>query len=529
MITKSTKNVFLFYLLLLCSFYLNAQIVRNSNQLIDAINEGRREIILQRGTEFSVSNTLRIQASTNIIRAETGTPLNDRPVVRLTNANRVLFTATDNIQFRRIILRGVRGSEDRHQAINVTNIRDLVINNCVINSFGVGVLSRGNANRIQGWQITGNVFRNISLRFFAINRTGDGNSTAVAGGFNIENNIFERTLDGFGNSETRGISIDGGNRGISVFNCRNSTIVNNRFINVGLALSRVQNITIRDNDFISNLSLNDEFVHIEEMCRNVRVNDNTFESGNNPEFALIDMNGSDRIIINRNVARGTARNFLRTNRYNNIITIRGNRLNGLRLPSGRNDIINIAGCGANAVEISNNDWNSNFVARVRRGTFHWNRFDDLELFPSGTGFIRFNFYYRCRTGNCGGMQVGTVSGNDPRETEVVGECNASRNFIGARPPEDFPVSKSINTNEIESNISISPNPVRSNQNITVNGDISENTIVNIYDLTGRHIYSQKLSASNNIIDTSRSTTSGLFFVEILTNNESVFSTKLIVN
>jgi len=540
------------------SFALQAQVPRvvsTSAELMNAVQDGARIIELQRNTVFLISNQLTVQASTNIIRSQpnvSGQPKLSRAIIRATNGSRRLFLVRgDNTVFQNLIMRGVQGSRDPHQAIFAGNVKNLRVTNCLIEDFGIGVISRQNVDRLEGWRINRCVFRNISLRNFAINRTGDGSSTAVAGRFMITNNTFERTFSSdIFSSETRGISIDGGNRGISVFDCRNSVISGNTFRNVSLAFSRVRNVIVNgSNRFIADLPLQDELLHIEELCNNIEITGNTFDHRlDNPNFSMIDMNGSNDIDIRSNTAIGLPEHFVRATRYNNRINIVQNNLNDVVLPNGVDEIITIEGCGGNAININNNNWNNRYIAFVRLGTYFWNRFDDLSLFsgplrqsdinnvePQFRAFVNMNFYYRCQRGeNCGTPQLGTVRGNDPRRVNRTSSiCGRQANFFGntnTRPVNTFPAQKVLgDIDEKITNVSLYPNPVNAQHIIRVDGDLPVDTVANVYDFTGKLIYNQTLT-TDKIIDLSTVNSKGMFLIQIVDNNKSevIFADKLIV-
>jgi len=79
-------------------------------------------------------------------------------------------------------------------------------------------------------------------------------------------------------------------------------------------------------------------------------------------------------------------------------------------------------------------------------------------------------------------------------------------------------------------ISIYPNPVNGNLNIYLNGDELKDVTVNVFDISGRMVYTEKISArageANTIINT-ESYSKGMYFVQLVTADEAV-TKKIIV-
>jgi hypothetical protein len=96
---------------------------------------------------------------------------------------------------------------------------------------------------------------------------------------------------------------------------------------------------------------------------------------------------------------------------------------------------------------------------------------------------------------------------------------------------DFSVGFTMDVNEIEMNheIAIFPNPSNGITTVEVSGDVNNDATIEIIDLTGRMIYSEKMNASANFaeafIDVSDFKT-GSYLVKI-TTNQRVYTKTLV--
>lgn len=103
-------------------------------------------------------------------------------------------------------------------------------------------------------------------------------------------------------------------------------------------------------------------------------------------------------------------------------------------------------------------------------------------------------------------------------------CSVTFNFV-------VPNSVGIDEKEIDSMLEIFPNPISSNLNIKFLEGLNQNAQLKIFNANGQEIYFEKLVSSNknNFVSIDFSKYSNGIYLLQITNNEKVFSKKLIKN
>ena len=440
--------------------------VSSLSELRAALSRGDQVIVISAGAEIVVpqgESPLRVTEATNIIR---GAWVGPKPQIIAQDGNKPLFQVlpgANNVTFNNLFLQGhPTAVKPNHAAILANNISGVIVKNSVIRSFNHGVFAAGEIDKLGNWLIENNLFENIRRKSIAFNRRVD--QGALLGPIVVRNNIIRRDARdpaSLYHSESRAVAFDGGNVGETVIDLRGTLIEGNTIENLSLAFSRVKNMTIgAGNKFIANTVTFSDIIHVEELSKNIRIVDNSFEPGSaNPRQSLINLIGSEDISVMRNSVtkpNSVATRFVTTRRYMNGLRIVNNNLSGLEITHGAKQIISIQSCGGNKVDISRNKWKTElgYKAYVGLGTFFWNDFDDLvlpkrsiedlsqieasnqSLFNGIASEINENLYYTCPNSDCRGVQgtVGSFTGESTAEqpviTRAVPACGPERNFFG---------------------------------------------------------------------------------------------------
>lgn len=92
-------------------------------------------------------------------------------------------------------------------------------------------------------------------------------------------------------------------------------------------------------------------------------------------------------------------------------------------------------------------------------------------------------------------------------------------FVGIPKPE----------NNLESSFKLYPNPTVNN--ITIEGNISTNSIISIYDIVGKKIYSERIAEDKSIIhiELNRIFVPGIYILSIVEKNKQVFNQQIVIN
>ena len=538
-----------------------------AQQLIDAIKNGKSTIQLKRGNTFSISSTLAVKATTKVIEAYGS---GDRPKIIYTKGNNALFDLAavhEGVRFSNLHMIGQGPSLSKVQfsnaAIRAKNNPNLEVQSCKIEKFFHGVFCRGGTNNIQGWKISNNHFYEFAGKGITINRIDDTSGSTLAGPLQIHDNTFERvTKHGLlrQRQENRAISGDGGNFGFTIFNWKGTTIKRNTFINTDIALSRIENVNITtSNTFETTRDMVKEFIHLEELCKNITISDNNMNTSKGTfNQAFVSMAGCRDITISNNTveANSKASIFVKASKYTQNLAVTGNNLKNLSLLNDSKQVIKVGGCGGNKINIRNNTWKTGYNANVSLGTFEWDGFDNGNMIIPRTTIenlnriedeavkanIRKNMYYRCKDGaDCGNEKHGSFTGSSTTAQKVilkkVDPCGPERNFFGDynRPGETAPdwlptlrtIDESLEADSEEVAHLIYPNPVSENGKLHIQGSLSGNAKVEIFDHTGALVYTSDI-ATTNTIDISKLGKSGLYFVRVIDADEVVINNKLIV-